>query len=237
MINSLNENLNLEESEIKFSVPLNLRRGSLKNDQVISIKSAIINLKKIALLTNLPDWSNLNILDYGCGVKFTQTLLQFNVKVGTYTGMDVYKEMVEYLAENVVETNFTYFRVPFKNEMYNKNGEELSPYSDLPGKISKFDLITLQSVFTHFNPKDFLALLKVLNRFASHNCKLFFTCFIDNKMDSNFEDKIENKPLLQAYYKESYVRELLIKSNWILLSSTPPSDRMQHQFVCVPQNT
>jgi hypothetical protein len=146
--------------------------------------------------------------------------------------MDVHAQIIQYLKDNVSRPSFFYFQVPFKNERYNKKGIPMTKNSELPGTIKAYDLITLQSVFTHFNPPDFLALLHVLRRYAASDARLFFTCFIDNTMEHDFIDLVPDKPLLNAVYRESYIREMLEESNWKPISLEPPGFDMAHQFVC-----
>ena len=230
----LEEHPQLNEERIIINVPLKFRRGHLRDDPVKSIHSAVVNLNRIAVLTGYSDWSNLHVLDYGCGVKFSQALLQYCVKVGSYTGLDVYTKMIEFLQGAILKDNFHYYSVPFRNEMYNRNGQNLTEHSSLPGLIRSFDLITLQSVFTHFCPSDFLSLLHVLRRYSSDKCRLFFTCFINDQMEEDFFDSDPQKPLLIAQYKESFIRTMLRQSNWDVISVNPPGHQMVHQFVCSP---
>jgi hypothetical protein len=102
-INNLPENF---EGDIRLHVPKEYRRGRFKGEERKSIESAIINLKRIATLTKRNDWSSQKILDYGCGVKFTQALIQYGIGPQAYVGMDVFKEMIQYLNDNVLQPNF-----------------------------------------------------------------------------------------------------------------------------------
>jgi SAM-dependent methyltransferase len=222
------------EGKIRLHIPLEFRRGKLRGNERKSIQSAIANLKAIAALTERPDWSTLNVLDYGCGVKFTQALIQYEIDVQTYVGMDVFAEMIQCLNNRIDRPNFHFYHVPFKNEMYNPNGIQLTPDTELPGSIKAYDLFTLQSVFTHFNPTDFIALLQVLRRYAASDARMLFTCFIDNDMEHDFLDLIPGKPLLKAYYKEHYIRKMLEETSWKPLLLNPPGSQMQHHFVCKP---
>ena len=225
---------NTLEGDIRLLVPLEYRRGSLRNNERKSIESGIRNLKGIAERTGRRDWSNQKILDFGCGVKFTQTLIQYNINVQAYVGMDVHKGIIQFLNNQVNLPNFYFYSVPFYNRMYNLNGIKLKVNSELPGDIKQFDLITLQSVFTHFAPEDFLALLHVLRRYAAKDARMLFTCFIDNDMEHDFFDSVPDRPLLMAYYKEHFIRKMLDESGWKPLSLHPPSFSMQHHFVCEP---
>lgn len=231
---SLNDLPDSCDEEIRLHIPVEFRRGLFKGNEKKSIESAVENLKAIAALTKRTDWSTLNILDYGCGVKFTQTIIQYEIDIQAYVGMDVFIEMIQYLNDKVDWPGLQFHPVPFKNEKYNPNGVKLTANAELPGTIKAYDLITLQSVFTHFNPPDFLALLQVLRRYAASDARLFFTCFIDNNMEHDFLDLIPDHPLLKAYYKEHYVRAMLEETGWKPLLLNPPSFKMQHQFVCEP---
>jgi len=232
---SISELPNNLEGNIRLSVPLELRRGSLRENEIKSIKSAIANLKGIAERTGRSDWSNQKVLDFGCGVKISQTLVQYNINVGTYIGMDVHPGIIQFLKSHVNLPNFDFYRVPFRNEMYNPQGVELKLNSGLPGEIKDYDLIILQSVFTHFAPKDFWALLCVLRRYAAKDARMLFTCFIDNEMEQDFCDAVPDSPLLKAYYKEKFVLKMLKKSGWNALSFHSPSFSMNHHFVCEPK--
>ena len=213
------------EGEILLKVPQDFRRGDLKHDERKSIESAFENLRQIAELTERPDWSDLRVLDFGCGVKFSQALLQCDVSVKQYVGMDVYREMISFLQEQVHDPRYAYHVVPFHNEMYNPTGIPLSAGAELPEAGGPFDLITLQSVFTHVTPQDFLALLQVLRKAAAPNARLFFTCFINQEMEQDFLDSEPDKPLLRAYYRESFIREMLEQSHWNPLALHPPERR------------
>jgi len=221
------------DGDIILHVPMELRRGWLRNDERASIGSALITLRRISELTGLHDWSELRVLDFGCGVKFTQALVQYNVPVGSYVGMDVFDDMICYLRAHVRKPGFAYYTVPFQNDMYQPNGIPIRPDSVLPGSIRFYDLFTLQSVFTHFTPVDFQNLLHVLRRHAGRGARLFFTCVINDAMEADFLDSVPDRPLFTAMYREAFVRRMLAASAWDVLSVHPPGYEMASQFVCV----
>lgn len=68
--------------------------------------------------------------------------------------------------------------------------------------ILQYDLMTLESVFTHFNPTDFLATLQILRRYAAPEARMLFMCFIDNDLPQDFVDQVPDRPLLKAYCRE-----------------------------------
>ncbi len=222
------------DEKIHLHIPLKFRRGILRKDERQSIDSAIENLKQIAKLIEREDWSEMDVLDFGCGVKFTQTFVQYGIGVKNYVGLDVSKKLIRYLSKKVDQPNFHFYDVPFKNEKYNPKGVQMIASANLPGAIKTYDIITLQSVFTHFNPADFRALLHILRRNAAKDARMFFTCFIDNTIEKEFIDFVPNRPMQRAYYKEQYIRDMLIDSRWKLLVINPPCAKMMHQIVCAP---
>ena len=234
MIKSIDELPVGLEGEVKLPIPAQFRRGLLRDYERWSIESAVANLKGIARRTGLNDWSGLKILDYGCGVKFTQALLQFDVDFECYVGMDVYAELIDFLAAGVKDPRFQFHAVNFYNQMYNRKGVPMTVDSVLPGEVKQYDLITLQSVFTHFTPDDVLTMLHVLRAHAAKDARMLFTCFIDNDMEESFSDSVPDQPLMKAVYKEQSLREMLAASSWGVESLNPPSYMMQDHFVCKP---
>jgi hypothetical protein len=233
ILNILPDNLS---EEIILSVPIELRRGSLQDDEKASVESALINIKGIAERTGVRDWSNIRILDFGCGVKFTQALVQYDINIKAYVGMDVHKGIIKFLQDHVQNPNFYFYDVPFQNDMYNQSGIKLTPVSILPGEILQYDLIILQSVFTHFAKDDFLNLLHVLRKYSSSNTRLFFTCFINDGIENDSFDSVPEKPLFKVLYKKAYVKKMLENSRWELINDYPPSLKMTYQFICKPIN-
>lgn len=201
-------------------------------DEKASIDSGLQNIEGIKLRTGLDDLSTVKMLDYGCGVKFTQAIIQYDIDVALYVGMDVYRAMIDYLTRHVNRPNMVYETVNFQNEKYHRKGVPMTKESPLPCGNLTFDLITLQSVFTHFTPEDFEALLTIFTRYLHPEGRLFFTCFIDNTMAVNFKDETPEKPLLRAVYREDFIRQVLKKTGWTPLSLHPKSYRMQSHFVC-----
>src|SRR5688500_3784864 len=45
--------------------------------------------------------AGLDILDIGCGVRFTQTIINRSVPVGSYTGIEVRPDIVQWLKDEV----------------------------------------------------------------------------------------------------------------------------------------
>jgi len=193
----------------------------------------------IELATNSVGRSSLkdaDILDVGCGVRFTMSIINKKIPIKSYTGIDVNQAMIEYL-KNEVESHdgrFSFAHWNAKNDMYNPSGERLTKNSALPIK-GTFDVIWLFSVFTHLEPSDAILILKLLRQHIRPNGKLFFSAFIDNDLDG-FEDRVKDSPLLHAYFGRKYMENLITSAGWRieLFHEADPNSFIQHYIVCSP---
>ena len=127
-------------------------------------------------LDNLGD---TEVLDFGCGVRFSHALVSHQLPIKRYVGVDVSRDVIEFLRASITDPRFEYFYVNVHNAMYNPEGELLSEDRELPINGRTFDLICLFSVFTHLAPHDFRTMLALLRRFVKTDGRLFFTLFLD----------------------------------------------------------
>lgn len=222
------------DPELSFPVPRHLRRGSAKNNEFESVRSGRQILRATRDLCGWETFVGKDILDYGCGVKMTQAILQFDIAVNSYFGLDVYSEMIGFLHRKVDDPRFTFRPVTFMNEMYNPSGEPVDRGSLLPCGDRTFDLITLYSVFTHMEPNDIDALLHVFRRYIRDDGYLLFTAFVDDEMTQAFRDDDPETPLLRAYHRSDALRSMIEGAQWRVASANPPGNRMQHHFLLAP---
>ena len=184
----------------------------------------------------MPSLQDVDILDVGCGVRFTMAIINRNIPVKSYTGIEVYKPIVDFLNENVAvhDRRFKFVHWNVYNELYNPQGVELSNFEALPLSES-FDAIWLFSVFTHLNPNDTKTMLAILRKHIRANGKLFFSAFIDEDLD-DFEDRIKDKPLLNAYYGRKFMESLIEQGKWRIegFYDKDLGNYIQHHFVCSP---
>jgi SAM-dependent methyltransferase len=93
-----------------------------------------------------------NIVDIGCGCgRFTHHLSTFRFKgaqfSGSYTGIDIDDEMLEWCRANFDATRFTFAQSTHPSKAYNKPGE-FNHYT-LPLKDCEADFVFSNSLFTH----------------------------------------------------------------------------------------
>jgi hypothetical protein len=150
--------------------------------------------------------------------------------------MDVDRELIEHLSDQVHDQRFSFHHLNLHNKMYNPQGKRLTLDYALPLQ-EKFTVICLFSVFTHFEPGDVDCMLAVLRRYIEHNGKLIFTCFLDEDV-SGFDDRDADSPLKEAAYTEFLLRHLITRNGWDIEALYPPTKSvkgywlMQHCFVC-----
>jgi len=184
----------------------------------------------------LENLTNTDILDVGCGVRFAMTIINRQIPIKSYTGIEVHRPIIDFLQEHVAayDIRFRFAHWNVHNQMYNPEGVQLSSQDKLPID-GLFDLIWLFSVFTHQNPKDSLALLRILRNYIRKNGRLFFSAFIDDDLES-YEDRSEDETGLAGYYGRRYMRLLIEEAGWKIeaLHAKDPENYIQHYFVCSP---
>lgn len=238
-----------------LSLPPLLRRGANKLDEWQYIDEGRDLLAYMCEALALSDLGNSRVLDMGCGTKFTQAILNYDIPVGEYIGIDVYADMIDFLREKVLDSRFTFHQIDMHNAMYNPNGEILSDNTRLPVTEYSCDVICLFSVFTHLAPEDFTNMLKLMRRYASPGAKLLFTLYLDEVSNTGhglieqiaskregayqpsgkpFFDAIPDKPLQWALYSREYALELMEGTGWQVEKLCMPNALAQHHFICRP---
>lgn len=193
-----------------------------------------ILLDYLSELTKSDTLRNEDILDIGCGLRFSQTIVNLNYKVGSYTGIDVNKEVISFLQQNTTSIDYlNYYHWDVYNDLYNQTGYLLNDEVTLPIGSKSYDIICLFSVFTHLNPFDADALLFTLKKHINKDGFLVFSIFIDDSV-SYFSDTDPENPLLRAYYSKKLISNLLSKNGWIIKQfKNPRKDKfIQHHLVC-----
>jgi len=167
--------------DLVLKVPRHLRRGHRANDERVSIESGVKLIAHMCKYFGLADLGAIKLLDIGCGCKFTQAILDNDLPIGEYVGVDVYAEMIAFLQSNVKDTRFSFYHMNTHNEMYNQDGDPLTANTKLPLDNKQFDVICLYSVFTHLAPPDYVAMLKLLRPYIKPDGRLLYTAFINEK--------------------------------------------------------
>ena len=191
-------------------------------------------IRLMAERLGLADFSNTDILDVGCGTRFSAYMINNHVPVKSYTGIDVNADIISFLLAEAspLDARFRYALWPVQNALYNPEGTPLPLQDSLPVS-GKFDVIWLFSVFTHLNPDDAAAMLRILRKQIAPNGKLIFTCRINNAIDG-FVDRIPEKPLLRAVFSQALMENLILDNGWHIdhFYKNDPRDFIRNYYIC-----
>lgn len=218
----------------KITVPDQLQRN---DPDVLTLgieETGQILLNSLATRIGRGDLKDLALLDIGCGVRFTQTLINRRLAFGSYAGIDVSHPIITWLQDNVQahDDRFHFVHWNVQNAMYNRAAPKMASYNELPVSGS-YDIVMGYSLFTHLGPEDATRMLNLTRKVISDSGHLFLTAFCDESVE-RFEDRVPDRPLLNAYYNPSYLETLIRDTGWRLLSHCPPGSYMMDSFLCQP---
>jgi SAM-dependent methyltransferase len=231
----------------RLMVPKELSR-SLRPDEAEAERSAMALLAVLAHEVGREDLDGMHVLDIGCGVKFTQAVINHDLRIGSYTGIDVSTQVIDFLRSSVNDPRFAFHHVDFHNPRYNSTGVKMTQTAILPVERRDFDVICGFSLVTHLAPEDTESILAITGRYAHEQTRLVFTAFLDVHTESGhglvdrysralggdvstgapYRDFVAGDALRAALYSEPYLRELIGSSPWELVSIRDPTPHAQH---------
>ena len=218
----------------RLVVPDHLNRNTRRVHAIGPERTGLVLLQLACEVLGLADLSACDVLDVGCGVRFAQTIINRNVPIRSYTGIDVDEPLIRFLREEVHDPRFRFTRWDIHNPLYNPQAPRMTRESLLPVE-GEFDVIWLFSVFTHLPPDDADALLAIMRRHVRRDGRLLFSAFLDPTV-ATFEEKAPDSPGLRSTYNEGFLRSLVERNGWRVLAvheKDPENKFIQHHFVCV----
>ena len=81
-------------------------RGLIERGQID--ESAQDLLAVLVQILGVRDLGELDVLDVGCGVKMTRAIINHDLPIGHYTGLDVNPDVIGFLSEAVTDARFTF---------------------------------------------------------------------------------------------------------------------------------
>jgi SAM-dependent methyltransferase len=197
-------------------------------------QSGIWLLERMRRQIGLSSYAATKMLDFGCGVRFSQTILNLGLPVGRYVGVDCYAPMIEFLQGAVRDPRFAFHHLDAHNPFYNPGGRPMSSVTRLPMDERDFDLICLFSVITHQSPADSESLFELLHRHVAPTGRLFFTCFLDPEIAS-YEDRSPDRNCGRCCYHPAFLSDLVSRCGWrILATAAAEAPLIGDTFVCCP---
>jgi SAM-dependent methyltransferase len=191
-------------------------------------------LRRLAERIGRADLAGLDLLDIGCGVRFTQTLINRDLPFASYTGVEVALPIVEWLKEHVEskDERFRFVQWNVHNALYNRQAPPMDTHKRLP-VAGDYDLVMGFSLFTHLAPHDAACMLHLTRKVVRREGFLFFSAFCDDSV-AKFEDRVPEKPLSKAYYNKRYLEDLVGEAGWALVSWEEPAAYIMSSFLCKP---
>jgi SAM-dependent methyltransferase len=223
---------------LQFIVPDQFLRNA--PDVLAMGEPADLGLKLIDYMCRrlgLASLDGLDVLDFGCGTRFADSIMNRHVPLRSYTGIDVNAPMVRFLSRHATDPRLSFHVLDARNPMYNPGGQPLSADSVLPLAGRSFDVICMFSVITHQQPDDARAIFTLLRRHVRPGGKLFFSCFIDDTATDTYVEGTPEHPTLHSFYADAYMRRLLAETGWRVESfavAGPEDLPIMDSFGCVP---
>jgi SAM-dependent methyltransferase len=177
-------------------------------------------LERMRQHVGFESYADVALLDFGCGVRFSQAMLNANFAIGHYCGVDNYRPLIEFLQAQVQDERFEYAFVDAHHPIYNPGGQPLTTDADLPLAGRNFDLVSMFSVITHQDPAAARAIFTVLRRHVRPDGRLFFTCFLDDAIE-RYEDRSPARNGGMCFYNPGYLTGIVEACGWRMVRRAP----------------
>lgn len=176
---------------------------------VIGIFQTLINI-------TLRNKINNKVLDVGCGTGILGIAAEpFLGDGGSYTGIDVSKEDIEFCQKHYDLKNFNFVHLNVYNARYSPKQNRRKGRWLI--KSNSKDLITALSVWTHFNEEDAKFYIKEVDRVLHDGGKAIITFFIlDDVYNSTLASRDNNKGKFHASEKSKWIfnKKVYDSENW-----------------------
>jgi SAM-dependent methyltransferase len=170
------------------------------------------------------DLAELDVLDFGCGSRFADAIVNRALPLKTYVGIDVYREMIEFLAATVPDPRLTFCHIDALNPMYNPSGVPLTSETKLPIGDRRFDVICMFSVITHQLPDDARSIFSILRGYVRESGRLFFSASLSEDADPYLEVH-PDRPTALSVYAPGFLTTMLEETGWRVRSTEGPNPR------------
>ena len=177
-------------------------------------------------------WSSLagkRLLDFGCGVRFAQTIFNLEIDVALYAGVDTNAAPIAWLKENLDDSRFRFGHIDMRHQVYNAEGA--IPTTNALAHLTGFDAVCMFSVITHQAPAEAALIFEMLQPCAP---LLYFTAFTNEDIETYVEADAAS-PRHLSTYSTGYLVQLLEKTGWRTDAVHPPSLFQQTAFICKPR--
>ena len=176
------------------------------------LQSAIEQVEHLEKLCNLSE--DTKLLDFGCGQGRLVNGIQYLQKnISIYTGIDTDGYSIRWCNKWLTNYGdiFSFIYLPAFNARYNKNADGLTI---LPFENKIFNIVFLNSVFSHMLSKDIIFYLNEFNRVLIKGGRVYLTAFIEEgvvDVEENPNDYIDNSSgrLHRVRYEKDFFFKLV----------------------------
>jgi SAM-dependent methyltransferase len=177
-------------------------------------------------------FADKRVLDFGCGVRFARTIYNLNIPFGLYAGVDVNRDAINWLQQNLRDSRFIFAHSEARNAYYNPAGSDLLGVDALVKLgLPAFDAACMFSVITHQAPQEARQIFGQLRQVVSDRGQLYFTAFTDHSV-SYYVEKQPEAPGHMSTYHPDHLIELVEAAGWRVSRAYEKSDLQQTAFVC-----
>jgi len=183
------------------------------------------------ILTNLRQFASIDsgdaVLDVGCGTGLLAVPLTTYLSNGSYEGFDTIPAGINWCQTHITARfpKFHFQVADIYHKSYNPSGKIQSLNYRFPFDDSRFDVVILRSIFTHFRPEEMEHYLSEISRVLKNGGRSFITYHIinpetqelmnKNRSYFNFAHKVDDngyttdlRSLPVFAYEESYLRKI-----------------------------
>jgi len=222
MIDSLKSKINSFRSVKYKNINLPIRRSNEGlNTNIKYLDSAVEQINHLKSLGTLK--STDKILDFGCGQgRFVNGIIHSNTQIGEYYGIDSNVDSINwcnrFLRSYTSKEIFQFLHLDSYNARYNKRANGLK---HIPLDQNQFDLIFLNSVFSHMLTKDIEFYLLEFHKLLKPDGIIYLTAFIEPNVPDVEENPLNyiaksSGPLHRVRYDKTFFFELIENSGFVV---------------------
>jgi SAM-dependent methyltransferase len=175
------------------------------------------------------DLASSKILDMGCGTRFAAGIFNLRLLVYKYVGIDIDKDLIDWLIKNIESPNMEFFHWPVRNPEYNPDGRPIQELSKIPVN-EYFDIIIFFSVFTHLSPSDTRKMLELSKASLADRGRIFLTVFVHDDVDL-YKEGNPDRPSLASRYNRAFFENIVSESGFEIERRYPKEQLMAPQYI------
>lgn len=160
------------------------------------------------------DFSDKRFLDFGCGVRFARTIVNLEIKIKLYAGIDLNRAAINWLRASISDSHLRFYHYDIANIFYHPNGPTCKDaiFPAVEG-FGEFDGAGMFSVITHQPPDNSQFIISLLHKAVSPNGQMYFTAFL-NESIVDYAEGLPDVPGAQSHYNPSYLCGIVESTGW-----------------------